>query len=107
MSSLSEECDVAIRTPLADLTNAQLSLMIQQEADLTRVMPRAIAVVADNPFVMAQHCRGDFLTNILRVDASYWTAHQDQWLQIHSILHDIYEIQAEIADAKFAFFDLK
>ena len=105
--SLAEECDAAIRTPLVDMTIGQLSLLIQQWADLVRVMPRAISTLAENPYIMAEHFRGDLLTNVLRVNADYWVENQDQWLTVHSILHEIEAISAEISDAKFAFFDLK
>jgi CDI immunity proteins len=105
--SLAEECDAAIRTPLMDMTIGQLALLILQEADLVRVMPRAISTIAENPYIMAEHYRGDLLRSVLRVNAAYWAEHQDQWLTMHSILHDIEGINAEIADAKFAFFDLK
>ena len=107
MSSLAKECKAALAKSVTVMSHADVSLLLLMEADLARIVPRAIEMLAVNPFIEAEHYRGDLLKNTLRVPANYWAEHQDQWLKMHSILHDIEEIVAEIAEAKFAFFQLK
>ncbi len=73
-SSLVENCHRLRKKPVADLTPAELRLLIGQQIGLLFLVPRALDVLEGDPLIDAYYYPGDLLASI--VEAQDWLRSQ-------------------------------
>lgn len=61
--------------PLADLDAGALRVLLGQRVGTEALMPRALAMLADEPLVEGTYYPGDLLVAVLMAPAEYWAAH--------------------------------
>lgn len=64
--------------PLRDLTVEDLRLLLGQRIGTAVLVPRALRVLADDPWAEGDFYPGDLLAAVLRLDDDYWSSHPDQ-----------------------------
>ncbi len=74
------------RTPLCELGTEGLRELIGQQVSLEYLVPRAIAVLEQNPRAGGDLYPGDVLSSVLNVNRSYWSTHPDQWFRVERIV---------------------
>jgi hypothetical protein len=62
------------------------------------LVPRALAVLAENPLIDGDRYRDDLIRSILAVDPAYWEEHQDDWIAMHEIIDGILEAVGELSE---------
>jgi hypothetical protein len=89
------------RTPIEDFSFEDLRLMIGQNIGLESLVPRALAIVAKDPFAAGDLYEGDLLTSLFAVPNTYWTEHQDLWWQLREVAERLISLRSVIdrADA--------
>jgi hypothetical protein len=73
-SHLVTECHRLRRVPLCELTAEDLRILIGQDIGLPYLIPLALELVRDDPFVAGDCYEGDLLAAILRADSRFWVA---------------------------------
>lgn len=73
----------ARRRPLAQLTPEDLRVLAAQQVALTRVLPIAVQVLTENPFVSGDLYDGDLLLAVVRVPDDAWDRLSDATLASH------------------------
>ena len=84
-TNLVRRCGELRGTPLADFDVEDLRIMIGQQISLRFLLPRAIAILEQNPLAEGDMYPGDLLHAVLRVDKSYWQTNVEQWQSIDGI----------------------
>ena len=100
---LSERVEAALAKPKADLTPADLRLLIAQRASLEDAVPRAIRILFEHPLIEAQAYPGDLLKVLLELPADFWAKDQGSWSLAHSVLDKLDRTLAEIAEPRAQF----
>ena len=86
------------RMPIEDFTVEDLRIMVGQQIALPHLVPQAVAVLEGNPLAQGDFYPGDLLQAVLRVDPSYWQAHQDQWPQVHAVVDELLSAVDELRE---------
>jgi hypothetical protein len=73
------------RTPLRELSHADLRLLISQQIGLQHLVPKALALICDDVLLAAEFYPGDLLTSLLRVNAHYWSQNSAQRDRVASL----------------------
>jgi hypothetical protein len=76
-SGLVVRCHKLRRTPVDELTLADLRLLVGQSISLPILMPRAVGAFEDAPMVEAYGYPGDLLSAVLRADPTFLRAHPE------------------------------
>ena len=74
---LVRECHRLRRVPLAQFGAEQFRLMIGQGISLASLVPLALELLAQNPWVEGDLYPGDLLSNVLAVPDDFWQAHPE------------------------------
>ena len=61
------------RTPLKDLTEADLRLLVSQKIGLRILVPKALQLVSNEALLETEFYPGDLLSALLRIDNAYWS----------------------------------
>jgi hypothetical protein len=77
-TSLVARCHELRRTPVAEYDAEALRMLIGQQIALPVLVPRALAVLAENPLAEGDFYPGDLLSSVIAVDREYWAAHPAQ-----------------------------
>jgi hypothetical protein len=77
------------RTPLKDLAEGDLRLLISQQIGLRTLVPRALQLVSNEPLLEADFYPGDLLCALLRIDKAYWSDSSVELGQLVSIARDV------------------
>lgn len=81
------------KKPLREFTPEDLRFMLGQQISLPTLMPMALDVLADNPFVGGDMCAGALLHSALRVDKQFWQDHQQLWYRLSMVLVDLHALR--------------
>lgn len=88
------------RTPIRELTDGDLRVLVAQRVGLEILMPRALARLQHDPLLEGDFYEGDLLAATLRVPASYWESHPNQRTVLEHIITTVEnpdsDLQAEI-----------
>ena len=66
-TSLVEQASIALATPLRELTNEQVRLLVSQGFGLEYVVPKAISILVENPLIGVTFYDGDLLMNCMKI----------------------------------------
>ncbi|MDR7219973.1 contact-dependent growth inhibition system immunity protein [Aminobacter aminovorans] len=69
---LVERCEIALDTRLRDFSKEQIRLLIGQEIGLEYLVPKALAILTEDPMIGVTHYPGDLLSACLRVNKDFW-----------------------------------
>lgn len=86
------------RKPVALLTAEDLRLLIGQKIGVDVLVPRALALLADDPLVEGDFYPGDLLVAVMRLPASYWQEHGDQAETLRKIAESVRDPDNELRD---------
>ncbi|MEU4214873.1 contact-dependent growth inhibition system immunity protein [Actinoplanes sp. NPDC026623] len=79
------------RRPVADLTIADLRLLIGQQIGVTFLVPVALEILKRDPLADAGMYEGDLLRAVLRIDRSFWETHAEHEGTVRTIIDSIAE----------------
>jgi hypothetical protein len=107
-SYLVRTCHALRKKLLVQFTAGDLRLMIGQNISLQFLIPKALEVLAANPFVEGDYYPGDLLAVVMRSDAEFWTSEsalcqralkiaQAAFPQINGMENSTDEIRMELA----------
>jgi hypothetical protein len=91
---------------LAEFTVEDLRLMIGQHVGLDYLVPRAIALLEENPLAEGDLFPGDLLEAVLRVGESYWLQRPEHWWSVKAVVDDLFSRTDEIRTAAGGFLRL-
>ncbi|MER8829786.1 contact-dependent growth inhibition system immunity protein [Mesorhizobium sp. M0938] len=96
-TSLVEHASIALATPLRDLTNEQVRLLVSQGFGLEYVVPKAISILVENPLIGVTFYDGDLLTNCLKIPHRFWMENQHLWVELDGILRSLDQTMSDVA----------
>jgi hypothetical protein len=73
-SHLVIECHRLRRIPLCEFNAENLRIMIGQQVGLPYLIPLALELLNDDPFIAGNYYEGDLLAAVLRADSPFWIA---------------------------------
>lgn len=88
-TSLVERVQLALDTPLRDLSHEQIRVLISQQIGLDHILPLAMEILSETPLVATALYQGDLLCACLRISTGYWSDNPDAHLDLRSILSDL------------------
>ncbi len=74
------------RRPLKEFTTDNLRFMIQQGYGWKFLIPMAIDILSDNPFISGDYYEGDLLEAVVSVDEKFWKDNQNLWYEVEEII---------------------
>jgi hypothetical protein len=89
ISSLVIRCHELRRKPLKDFSVEDLRLMIGQGFSLGYLVPIALSLLADSPFVGADFYKGDLLGHVLKIGQNFWDANPELYYELDLIINDV------------------
>ncbi|HYI15500.1 MAG TPA: contact-dependent growth inhibition system immunity protein [Thermomicrobiales bacterium] len=84
------------RKPVVDLTVEDLRLLIGQQVGVGILVPRALVLLRDEPFVEGDMFEGDLLCAVLRIDGAFWAEHPDHADAMDAITDELVDPAAEV-----------
>ncbi|MGH3621022.1 MAG: contact-dependent growth inhibition system immunity protein [Sciscionella sp.] len=84
------------RKPIGALTAEDLRMLVNQKEGVDVLVPRALDRLAQEPLLEGDFFPGDVLTAVLRVPASYWSAHPELLAKLDRIITSIDDPDADI-----------
>lgn len=72
--------------PVADLDAGALRVLLGQRVGVEFLVPRAIAVLRDEPLVEGSYYPGDLLVAVLSLPADYWAAHPGERAEMAELI---------------------
>ena len=76
--------------PIGHLDPEELRILIGQGVGLAHLVPRAVALLSDNPLVKGDFYPGDLLVAVLRVDRrGYWDLHPDLLRELERVARSV------------------
>jgi len=97
-SHLVTECHRLRRVPLREFTVEDLRIVIGQSFSLTYLMPLALDILENDPWVSGDYFEGDLLLNAVRADPEYWKNHPALATRMDTIVTDAQRMAAESVD---------
>jgi len=88
-SNLVIKCHELRNKPLKDFDVEDLRIMIGQGFSLAYLVPIALSILADNPFVGGDFYKGDLLAHILNIRQEFWDANPELYYELNSIVIDV------------------
>lgn len=86
------------RKPMALLTPEDLRLLIGQKVGIDVLVPRALAILADDPLVEGDFYPGDLLVAVMKLPMTYWQNHGDQAATLRKIADSVEDPDDELQD---------
>lgn len=71
-SSLVQACFIALKTPICELENSDLRMLITQSIGLQFLIPRALELLEAEPFLNAGLYQGDMFAAVLSAPTQFW-----------------------------------
>ena len=102
-SALVKTCLALYEKPLKDFTVEDLRVMIGQEIGLEFLIPLAIEVLEENPFVSGDYYPGDLLSMVMKVEPGFWRTHQDLYWSVSEIVGGLASIMERLTDTIYRF----
>lgn len=88
-TKLIRTCFELRKKPLKDFNAEDLRIMIGQRIGLEYLIPIAVNLLNENPYVQATFYPGDLLLYVLNnVSQQYWEEHEDLYYEIDSIVDE-------------------
>ena len=98
-SALVTTCLALYEKPLKDFTVENLRVMIGQSIGLEFLIPLAIDLLQENPFVEGDYYPGDLLSAVVKVEPSFWQTHQDFYWSVSEIVAGLPSLMRDLTDA--------
>jgi hypothetical protein len=98
-TALVTTCLTLYEKPLKDFTVENLRVMIGKNIGLEFLIPLAIELLQENPFVEGDYYPGDLLSVVIQVEPSFWQAHQDFYCSVSEIVAGLPSIMRDLTDA--------
>jgi len=98
-SALVTTCLALYEKPLKDFTVENLRVMIGQSIGLEFLIPLAIELLQENPFVEGDYYPGDLLSAVVKVEPSFWKTHQDFYWSVSEIVAGLPSLMRDLTDA--------
>ncbi|TIO09147.1 contact-dependent growth inhibition system immunity protein [Mesorhizobium sp.] len=95
-TSLVEQANIALATPLRDLSREQVRLLISQGFGLEYVVPKAISILIENPLIGVTFYDGDLLMSCLKIPQQFWMENQHLWMEFDAILRSLDQTVSDI-----------
>lgn len=76
-SNLVREAHRLRAVPIGELTDENLRLLLGQHIGAEWLVPIALARLQDDPLAEGDFYPGDLLSNVLGMDAAYWSSHPE------------------------------
>lgn len=73
-----QTCQKARRKPISQLSEEEIRLLIGQKIGLKYLLPIALSIVKENPFVEITFFEGDLLVQLLRLSYSDWKDNREE-----------------------------
>ena len=77
------------RKPIGALTAEDLRVLVNQKEGVDVLVPRALDGLVQEPLLEGDFFPGDVLTAVLRVPASYWSAHPELLAKLDRVITSI------------------
>lgn len=98
-SALVTTCLTLYTKPLKDFTVENLRVMIGQSIGLEFLIPLAVEVLRENPFVSGDYYPGDLLSVVMQVEPSFWQTHQGLYWSVSEIVTGLPLLMSDLTDA--------
>lgn len=98
-SALVTTCLALYEKPLRDFTVEDLRVMIGQSIGLEFLVPLAIEVLDENPFVEGDYYPGDLLSMVMKVEPGFWQTHQDLYWSVSEIVGGLPSLMRDLTEA--------
>lgn len=98
-SALATTCLTLYEKPLKDFTVENLRVMIGQSIGLEFLIPLAVELLRENPFVGGDYYPGDLLSVVIQVEPNFWETHQDLYWSVSEIVARLPSLMSELSDA--------
>ena len=98
-SALKTTCLTLYEKPLKDFTVENLRVMIGQNIGLEFLIPLAVEVLQENPFVEGDYYPGDLLSAVVKVEPVFWQNHQDFYWRVSEIVAGLPSLMRDLTDA--------
>lgn len=76
----------ARKKPLSQLSKEEIRLLISQKIGLKYVIPRAIAILEQDPLIEVNYYEGDLLSNMLHLSLDDWSVNHDELRSFQMLL---------------------
>lgn len=98
-SVLATTCLTLYEKPLRDFTVENLRVMIGQSIGLEVLIPFAVELLQENPFVKGDYYPGDLLSVVMQVEPSFWQTHQDFYWSVAEIVAGLPSLMSDLTEA--------
>ena len=98
-SALATTCLVLYEKPLKDFTVENLRVMIGQNIGLEFLIPLAIELLRENPFIKGDYYPGDLLSVTMQVEPGFWQTHRDLYWSVSEIVARLPPVMNDPTDA--------
>ncbi|MEQ1900032.1 MAG: contact-dependent growth inhibition system immunity protein [Devosia sp.] len=88
-SSLIDRVTQAMQRPVAELSLAELRVLLSQGIAPDILVPRAIDALRENPLVCSDYYDGDLFSAVLKLPREFWASHQELWLEVGGLLSEL------------------
>ncbi len=85
-SYLVTTCYALRRKPLGDFTVEDLRIMIGQEIGLPYLLPLALDMLEQDPWVEGDYYPGDLLASVLRIERGFWEQTPQLWARLQTLV---------------------
>jgi hypothetical protein len=84
------------REPVGLLDTEALRLLIGQKIGLDVLVPRALALLDEDPLAEGDYFPGDLLVSVLAVPATYWRANNAQLVMLERVIASVPDLTADL-----------
>ncbi|HXQ71109.1 MAG TPA: contact-dependent growth inhibition system immunity protein [Pyrinomonadaceae bacterium] len=98
-SALATTCLILYEKPLKDFTVENFRVMIGQGIGLELLIPLAVELLQENPFVEGDYYPGDLLSVVMQVEPGFWQTHQDVYWSISEIVAGLPSLMSDLTEA--------
>ena len=98
-SALATTCLALYKTPLKDFTVENLRVMIGQNIGLEFLIPLAVELLRENPFIEGDYYPGDLLSAVMQVEPNFWQTHRDLYWSVSEIVARLPSVMSDLTDA--------
>ena len=102
-SALAASCLGLYEKPLKDFTVENLPVMIGQSIGLEFLIPLAVELLRENPFIKGDYYPGDLLSATMQVEPGFWQTHRDLYWSVSEIVAGLPSIMSDLTDAIHGF----
>ncbi len=91
-SNLIKECVRLWSVPISELSIENLRMLIGQNLGLKYLVPVALDILSENPFVAGNMYKGDLLVNLVKIPDDFWRSNLELNNQLVEIKSDLEEV---------------